>query len=157
MTALQKDKSNPDMFTFFLVSLVNTFFFCCQLYFLRNNHFLHVFSVFLSLDYLINSLNKKSHSVSLSGTNEIRTHNHLVCQQTLNHLAKLANDWAVLWVLTCTVHLTVCYCHVTYEYQSESTLYSSPECQGTPFSKQVPYLKFKWQQWDSNLQQRQFC
>ena len=92
MTALQKDKSNPDMFTLFLVSLVNTFFFCCQLYFLRNNHFLHVFSVFLSLDYLINSLNKKSHSVSLSGTNEIRTHNHLVCQQTLNHLAKLAND-----------------------------------------------------------------
>ena len=58
---------------------------CCQLYFFWNNHFLHVFSVFLSLDYLINSLNKKSNSVSLSGTSEIRTHNHLVCQQTLNH------------------------------------------------------------------------
>ena len=39
--------------------------------------------------------------------------------------------------------LTVCYYHVTYKFQSESTLYSLPECQGTPYSKQVPYLKFK--------------
>ena len=38
---------------------------------------------------------------------------------------------------------TVCYYHVTYEFQSESTLYSLPECQGTPCSKQAPYLKFK--------------
>ena len=36
----------------------------------------------------------------------------------------------------------VCYYHVTYEFQSESTLYSLPECQGTPCSKQVTYLKF---------------
>ena len=43
------------------------------------------------------------------------------------------------------VHLTVCYYHVTYEFQSESSLYSLPECQGTPCSKQGPYLKFKWQ------------
>ena len=28
------------------------------------------------------------------------------------------------------------------DYQSESTLYSLPECQGTPWSKQAPYLKF---------------
>ena len=28
------------------------------------------------------------------------------------------------WVLICTVHLTVCFCHVTYVFQSESTLYS---------------------------------
>ena len=34
------------------------------------------------------------------------------------------NDWAVLWVLICTVHLTVCFYHVTYEFESESTLYS---------------------------------
>ena len=38
------------------------------------------------------------------------------------------------------------------EFQSESTLYSLPECQGTPCSKQAPYLKFKWQQRDSNPQ-----
>ena len=34
------------------------------------------------------------------------------------------NDWAVFWVLICTVHLTVCSCHVTYVFQSESTRYS---------------------------------
>ena len=39
-----------------------------------------------------------------------------------------------------------------YEFQSESTLYSLPECQGTPCSKQAPYLTFKWQQLDSNPQ-----
>ena len=38
---------------------------------------------------------------------------------------------------------TVCYFHVTYEVQSESTLHSLPECQGTPCVKQAPYLKFK--------------
>ena len=34
------------------------------------------------------------------------------------------------------------YYHVTYEFQSESTHYSLPECQGTPCTKQAPYLKF---------------
>ena len=38
---------------------------------------------------------------------------------------------------------TVCYYHVTYEFQSEPTLYKLPECQETPYSKQAPYLKFK--------------
>ena len=33
-----------------------------------------------------------------------------------------------------------------------SLLYSLPECQGTPCSKQAPYLKFKWQQCNSNPQ-----
>ena len=33
---------------------------------------------------------------------------------------------------------SVCYYHVTYEFQSESTLYSVPECQGIPCSKQAP-------------------
>ena len=48
--------------------------------------------------------------------------------------------------------LTVCYYHVTYDFQSESTIYNLPECQGTPCSKQARYLKFKWQQRDSNPQ-----
>ena len=48
--------------------------------------------------------------------------------------------------------LTVCYYHVTYKFQSESTPYSLPECQQTPCSKQAPYLKFKWQQRDSDPQ-----
>ena len=46
----------------------------------------------------------------------------------------------------------LCYYHVTYEFQGKSTLYSFPECQGSPYSKQASYLKFKWQQQDLNLQ-----
>ena len=61
---------------------------------------------------------------SLSNCNGIGTHNHLVRKQTVNLLVKLANDSAMLWVLICTVHLTVCSYHVTYVFQSESTLYS---------------------------------
>ena len=66
----------------------------------------------------------RRHIWSLSDCNGIRTHNHLVRKQTVNLLVKLANDSAVLWVLICTVHLTVCLYHVTYVFQSESTLYS---------------------------------
>ena len=33
-------------------------------------------------------------------------------------------DWAVFWVLICTVQLTVCSYHVLYAFQSESILYS---------------------------------
>ena len=51
-----------------------------------------------------------------------------------------------------TLWIWLCYYHVTYEFQRESKLYSLPECQGTPSSKQVPYLKFKWQQRSLNLQ-----
>ena len=59
----------------------------------------------------------------------------------------------MFWLIICTVHLTVCTCHVTYAFQSESTLYSClTECQGTSCSKQMPYLKFKWLQLDSTPQ-----
>ena len=97
------------------------------------------------------------HIWSLSDCNRIQTHNHTVCEQTLNHSAKLAfkwlslNDWAVLWLLICTVHLTVSY-YVACEFQSESTHYNLPECQGTLCLKQAPYLKFKWRQRDLNPQ-----
>ena len=37
--------------------------------------------------------------------------------------------------------LTVCYYHVTYEFQSESTLYSLPECQET---QTVVLVSFCW-------------
>ena len=56
--------------------------------------------------------------------NRTWTKNHLVHKQTLNRLVKLVNNWALLWVLTWTVHLTVCSYHVTHVFQSESTLYS---------------------------------
>ena len=48
---------------------------------------------------------------SLNDCNGIRTHNHWL------------NDCAELWVLTGTVHLTVCSSHVSYTFQSESLLY----------------------------------
>ena len=58
---------------------------------------------------------------TLSDSNRIWTHNDLVRKQTLNHVVKLANDWA-LWVFIYTVHLTVPYYHVTYAFHSKSTL-----------------------------------
>ena len=79
----------------------------------------------------------------LSDSNGIRSDDHVVRKQTLNHLAKLANDWAVLWVLIYTVHLNVCYYYDTYEFQSDSTLYSLPECQGTPCSVRILLLSLK--------------
>ena len=48
------------------------------------------------------------------------------------------------------MYLNVCYYRITHEFQSEPTLYSLSECQGTPCSKQAPYLKCNWQQRDSN-------
>ena len=38
-------------------------------------------------------------------------------------------------------YLTVCYFHVTYTFQSESTPYNCPNVKGTPSSKQSRYLK----------------
>ena len=38
--------------------------------------------------------------------------------------------------------VSVCYYHVTYEYQRESILYSFLKFQGNPFLKQALYLKF---------------
>ena len=90
----------------------------------------------------------RCHVWTLSDSIGIRTYKLLVFKQTLNHLAKLAKWWAVLWVLICTVHLTVYYYLVTYKFHSGFILYSFPECQGTPCSKQAPYLTFEWQQWD---------
>ena len=46
---------------------------------------------------------------------------------------------------------TICCYHVTYEFQSESTLYGLTECQGTPCSRQGPYLMFQCQQRDLKL------
>ena len=46
-------------------------------------------------------------------------------------------------------NLTVCYYHFTYEFQSESTLYSLPECQGTPCS--MVSMKWSRKYWNSKL------
>ena len=62
---------------------------------------------------------------SLSDCNGTRIHKHLISKETLNHLAKLPNGLSciLIWVLICTVRLTVCFYHVTYVFQSESRLY----------------------------------
>ena len=51
----------------------------------------------------------------------------LYLQEDSTIYPNLPNDWAVLWVLICTVHFAVSYYLVTYEFQSESTLYSLRE------------------------------
>ena len=70
-------------------------------------------------------LARRRHHICSSGdSKEIQSHNHLVHKWTLNHLAKLTK-WLCCIVssyLYGTVHLTLCYYHVTYEFQGESTL-----------------------------------
>ena len=60
----------------------------------------------------------------LSDCNWTWTQNHFIRKETLNLWPSWPNDWAVFWVLICTVHLTVCSYHVTYAFQSESARYS---------------------------------
>ena len=90
---------------------------------------------------------------SLSDYNWTWTHNHVVHKRKLNHLANLAK------CLSCVVS-TYLYgafdrkflsCHVRISEWIQ-TLYM-PECQGTPCSKQVRNLTFKWLHLDSNPQQ----
>ena len=101
-------------------------------------------------DFLARS---RHHILSLIYSNRIRTHNHLVRKQMLKPSVRPAkNDLVVLWVLICTAHLAVSSYHVTYEFQSESTLNSLPECQRTPLMNQVLYLKFQWKWQVSNSQ-----
>ena len=66
-------------------------------------------------------------------------------QMILIEITFTGKETAIEW-LKKALHRTnmiVCYYHVTYEFQSESTLYSLSECPGTPCLKQAPYLKFR--------------
>ena len=65
---------------------------------------------------------RRSVMSSLSDCNWTWTQNHLVRQGTLNYLTKLTIDWALFRVLISTVQLTVYSYHVTYAFQSESTV-----------------------------------
>ena len=78
---------------------------------------------------------------SLSDCNGTWTHKHLVCKRTLNHLAKLAK-WlssVLLWVLIRTVHLSVCFYHVTYAFQCKSILWMLRNSLLKTGGKSVPY------------------
>ena len=48
------------------------------------------------------------------------------------------------------MHFTVCYYHVTYTFQSESTLYRCLNVKELLANKEVRYLKFRWQQQNLN-------
>ena len=63
------------------------------------------------------------------------------------------NDRAVCWVLICTVHLTVCSCHVKWAFQSESTLYSWLNVKET-FAQSRREI---WRWSDCNWSQTQNC
>ena len=102
--------------------------------------------------YLPECPQSRRHIWSSSDSNGIRTNNYLVLKRTLNNFAKLAKR------LSCVVST---YLYVAFDCMLLSchlriidwiyTLYLS-ECQETPCSNQGSYLKFKWQQPDSNPQ-----
>ena len=82
--------------------------------------FYYVTYLFYSESALCNCLNAKELLApnredigSLSDCSRIGTHYHLARKQTLNRLAKMAIDWAVLWVFIFMVSLTVCFYHAT--------------------------------------------
>ena len=94
----------------------------------------------------------RRHVWRLSDCNGTRTHDHLVRKRRLNNLAKLAK-WFTCVVSTYLYGAFDCMllsCHVrVWEWIHTLQL---PECQGTNFSKQAPFLKIKWLQQDSKPQ-----
>ena len=84
---------------------------------------------------------------SLNVSNKIRTLNKFVRKRTLNHLAKLGKSLS--WVVR-TYLEGACHYHVNYEFRSQSRLYCLSESEGIPCSNLASFLKFKWQQQDSN-------
>ena len=55
-----------------------------------------------------------------------------------------------------TLFSRLCSCHVTYAFQSESTIYSCLNVKEPHCSKQARNLKFNWLQLDSNLEPLSF-
>ena len=87
---------------------------------------------------------------SLKDWSGTRNYNHLVPKWTVRHLAE-PTKW-LRWVVSIYVYGAFAFmflsCHVRMS-EWMHTLYLI-ECQGTPFSEQPQYLKFKWLQRDSN-------
>ena len=121
--------------------------------------FYHVTYEFESESTLYSCLNVKEllarsrrHIWTLSECNGTRTHNHLLRKRTLNHSPKLVKwlSFAVSTFLYGAFDYVFLSCHVpVWEWIHTLQL---PECQGTPCSKQAPYLNIKWLQRDSNPQ-----
>ena len=91
-------------------------------------------------------------SSSLGHCNGTRTDNHSVRKLTLNHFAKLTKwlRWVTSTYLYGAFHCMFLWCHVRLSAWIHA-LYLS-EFQGTCYSKQAQYLKFKWLQRESNPQ-----
>ena len=84
--------------------------------------FYHVTYTFQNGDTFNTCLNVKELLARSRG--EIWSLIDCIWTQTCNHLVdkRTLNDWALLWVLICTVHFTLCPYHVNYAFQSESNL-----------------------------------
>ena len=121
--------------------------------------FYHVTYEFDSESTLYSCLNVKEllarsrrHIWRLSVCNGTRSHKNLVRKRTLKHLAKMAKwlSCAVSTYLYGAFDCMILSCHVrVWQWIHNLQL---PECQGTPCSKQAPYLKIKWLQRDSHPQ-----
>ena len=81
----------------------------------------HLIVAWMSRNTLLKTYAKSEDEVTETGL-EPRTTKFL--KEHLSIWPNWPNDRAVFWVLTCTAQLTLCTCHVTYVFESESTLYS---------------------------------
>ena len=92
---------------------------CYSIHFSFHDVFLHYSINKINLLTLLTDTIKKSNIACFSDYKGIRTHNHLVCKRTLNHLAKQA-DWLNCWVL---VHELIgwrfesCCSHLNFRYR----------------------------------------
>ena len=89
---------------------------------------------------------------SLSDRNGTRTQNHLVHKRTLKHLVKLTK-W-LRWVVSTYLYGPFDCISLSSHVPISEWIHTLclPECQETPYSKKVRYMKFKWRQRDSNPQ-----
>ena len=106
-------------------------------YFSKSNSLMSVWSMFfpyLSFHwlYVLNVkelLDWKRHNIcKLSDYNNILTHNHLVCKQTLNYIVKflarwssvcLQTKWLWVWILLQSLNFQISCCsHLTFRYHS---------------------------------------
>ena len=76
----------------------------------------------------------------------------IICNNTLITYSQNGNADSVKALTRNYVFLSVYYYHVMCEFQRQSTLYSLPECQGIPCSKQAPYLASLAKWLSGNLQ-----
>ena len=121
--------------------------------------FYHVRYEFESESTLYSCLNVKEllarssrHIWRLSNCNGTRPRNHLLRKRTLSHVAKLAKSLScvVSTYLYGAFHCMLLSYHVRVLEWIHTLQF--PECQGTPCSKQAPYLKIKWLQLTSKPQ-----